>query len=229
MRKNALVGWLLLAPSLVLLGGLVVYSNEAKAALAHSKARVDYGLWGLMRSSSTAEQLEGLARAGAKVALAGRDAAERIANGLTLWADFEPPEEHSEWYKVSDRIQPVQRFITKSPGGTSVDLYEFWWADLSRFPAALRDVAVVVDELAVSACLLEWAEVGPDHVLGHGERQADVAEPDDADGGVPPLQPLLELLRHLRPGRAQWSRPRASRMARAIASISSMHTECSIR
>ena len=38
---------------------------EAKAALAHSKARVDYGLWGLMRSTSTAEQLEGLARAGA--------------------------------------------------------------------------------------------------------------------------------------------------------------------
>jgi hypothetical protein len=66
------------------------------------------------------------------------DAAERVANGLTLWADFEPPEEHSEWYKVSDRIQPVQRFVTKGPGGTRVDVYEFWWADLSRFPAALR-------------------------------------------------------------------------------------------
>lgn len=38
---------------------------EAKAALAHSKACVDFGLWGLMRSSSTAEQLEGLAKAGA--------------------------------------------------------------------------------------------------------------------------------------------------------------------
>ena len=38
---------------------------EAKAALAHSKARVDFGLWGLMRSSSTPEQLEGLAKAGA--------------------------------------------------------------------------------------------------------------------------------------------------------------------
>jgi len=38
---------------------------EAKAALAHSKARVDFGLWGLIRSSSTAEQLESLARAGA--------------------------------------------------------------------------------------------------------------------------------------------------------------------
>jgi hypothetical protein len=66
------------------------------------------------------------------------DAAERVANGLALWADFDPPEERSEWYKVSDRIQPVQRFTTRSPGGTSVDLYEFWWADLSRFPAALR-------------------------------------------------------------------------------------------
>jgi dihydroorotase len=38
---------------------------EAKAALARSKARVDFGLWGLIRSSSTAEQLEGLAQAGA--------------------------------------------------------------------------------------------------------------------------------------------------------------------
>ena len=38
---------------------------EAKAALARRKARVDFGLWGLIRSSSTDEQLEGLAKAGA--------------------------------------------------------------------------------------------------------------------------------------------------------------------
>jgi allantoinase len=38
---------------------------EAKAALARSKARVDFGLWGLIRSSSTADQLETLAQAGA--------------------------------------------------------------------------------------------------------------------------------------------------------------------
>ncbi|HKC19907.1 MAG TPA: dihydroorotase family protein [Candidatus Dormibacteraeota bacterium] len=38
---------------------------EAKAALAHSKARVDFGLWGLVRSSTTPEQLEGMAAAGA--------------------------------------------------------------------------------------------------------------------------------------------------------------------
>lgn len=38
---------------------------EAKAALAHSRARVDFGLWGLIRSSSTPEQLEAMAAAGA--------------------------------------------------------------------------------------------------------------------------------------------------------------------
>ena len=38
---------------------------EAKAALARAKARVDFGLWGLIRSTSTREQLEGLAAAGA--------------------------------------------------------------------------------------------------------------------------------------------------------------------
>ena len=38
---------------------------EAKAALARPKARVDFGLWGLLRSSSTEDQLEALAEAGA--------------------------------------------------------------------------------------------------------------------------------------------------------------------
>lgn len=38
---------------------------EAKAALVRSKSRVDFGLWALIRSSSTSEQLEALAEAGA--------------------------------------------------------------------------------------------------------------------------------------------------------------------
>jgi dihydroorotase len=38
---------------------------EAKAALARPKARVDFGLWGLIRSSSTENQIEALAEAGA--------------------------------------------------------------------------------------------------------------------------------------------------------------------
>ncbi len=38
---------------------------ESKAALARGKARVDFGLWALIRSTSTTEELEGLAAAGA--------------------------------------------------------------------------------------------------------------------------------------------------------------------
>src|ERR1700674_3701799 len=38
---------------------------EAKAALARRKARVDFGLWALVRSSSTEDELEALAAAGA--------------------------------------------------------------------------------------------------------------------------------------------------------------------
>jgi dihydroorotase len=38
---------------------------ESKAALAHSKAHVDFGLWGLIRSSTTPDHLEGMAAAGA--------------------------------------------------------------------------------------------------------------------------------------------------------------------
>jgi len=38
---------------------------ESKAALARSKAQVDFGLWGLIRSSTTPEQLEAMADAGA--------------------------------------------------------------------------------------------------------------------------------------------------------------------
>ena len=73
------------------------------------------------------------------------DAAERVTNGLTKWAGFAPPEEHSDWFLVTAQddpktpaLQPVQRFATASPDGTPTDVYEFWWADLSRFPAAMR-------------------------------------------------------------------------------------------
>ncbi|TMF30424.1 MAG: hypothetical protein E6I30_12740, partial [Chloroflexi bacterium] len=38
---------------------------ESKAAMAHSKAHVDFGLWGLIRSSTTTDQLEAMAAAGA--------------------------------------------------------------------------------------------------------------------------------------------------------------------
>ncbi len=66
------------------------------------------------------------------------DAAERIANGLRLFERYDEPVQHAEWYEVPDvAIQPVDRFET-GHNGIDVDIYEFWWADLSRFPAAAR-------------------------------------------------------------------------------------------
>jgi hypothetical protein len=94
--------------------------------------------------SETAEGGSASDRRVAVVVVAGvgdaprNDAAQRIASGLVVCAGFDPPVEHSEWFKASGGIQPMQRFATKSPGGADVDLYEYWWADLSRFPAALR-------------------------------------------------------------------------------------------
>jgi hypothetical protein len=65
-------------------------------------------------------------------------AAERVANGLTVWGDFTTPEEQLEWFRDEGEIIRVQRLRTTSPHGAAVDVVEFWWADLSRFPAALR-------------------------------------------------------------------------------------------
>jgi hypothetical protein len=66
------------------------------------------------------------------------DAAERIANGLSVFAGYDEPVQHAEWYRgPDDALQPVDRFAT-ARAGTQVDIFEFWWADLSRFPAAAR-------------------------------------------------------------------------------------------
>lgn len=62
------------------------------------------------------------------------DAAERIANGLSSYEGYDEPVQHAEWYRgPDDTLQPVDRFET-AHAGTEVDIYEFWWADLSRFP-----------------------------------------------------------------------------------------------
>ena len=67
------------------------------------------------------------------------EAARRVANGL-VGAGFGAPEQYAEWYPVAGGvIQPLDRFALRSADSRyAVDVYEYWWADLSRFPAALR-------------------------------------------------------------------------------------------
>ena len=83
---------------------------EAKAALARSKAMVDFGLWGLIRSSSTPEQLEGLAEAGAvgfKVYLAYSFSLDRkqIISSLDLGdPDVEPPADYGTLARLAPTL-----------------------------------------------------------------------------------------------------------------------------
>src|SRR5204863_344918 len=101
------------------------------------------------------------------------DAAERIVNGLTA-RGFPAPEEHSEWFMVpGDRIRPVQRFETRTPGGTPVDVYEFWWADLSRFPRALRRARErrAVDRALARRHRLGARRLPAPHPLARGRRR----------------------------------------------------------
>ncbi|HYM66217.1 MAG TPA: dihydroorotase family protein [Patescibacteria group bacterium] len=82
---------------------------EAKAALARRKAKVDFGLWALVRSSSTPDQLEDLAAAGAvgfKAYLGYAFSQSRKQVGHSPEADdpdLEPPPD----YGTLARLAPV--------------------------------------------------------------------------------------------------------------------------
>lgn len=82
---------------------------EAKAALARSKAKVDFGLWGLIRSSSTSEQLEAMAAAGAVGFKAYLGYAFSLSNKRVQYSpelddpDLEPPPD----YGTLARLSPV--------------------------------------------------------------------------------------------------------------------------
>ena len=82
---------------------------ESKAALARSKARVDFGLWGLIRSSSTPEQLEGMAAAGAVGFKAYLAYSFSLSRKQVLYSpgvddpDLEPPAD----YGTLARLAPV--------------------------------------------------------------------------------------------------------------------------
>ena len=82
---------------------------ESKAALAHSKARVDFGLWGLIRSSTTPAQLEGMAEAGAVGFKAYLAYSFSLSRKQVLYSpgvddpDLEPPSD----YGTLARLAPV--------------------------------------------------------------------------------------------------------------------------
>ena len=71
-------------------------------------------------------------------------------------------------------------------------------------PFVERDAALPVD--------VETDDAEPDFRMGEGERQADVAEPDDTDDELPALDPIVEVSHAWRPtSRGCGPTPRADR------------------
>lgn len=86
---------------------------EAKAALARAKAHVDFGLWGLVRSTSTPEQLQGLAAAGATGFKAYLGYAFRLSRKQVLYSvdSSDPDLEDPPDYGTLARLGPVLQEI----------------------------------------------------------------------------------------------------------------------
>ncbi|HYS98881.1 MAG TPA: dihydroorotase family protein [Candidatus Dormibacteraeota bacterium] len=83
---------------------------ESKAAMARSKARVDFGLWGLIRSSTTTDQLEAMAAAGAigfKAYLAYSFSVSRkqvLYSPGTEDPDLEPPADYGTLARLAPAV-----------------------------------------------------------------------------------------------------------------------------
>ena len=83
---------------------------EAKAALAHSKAHVDFGLWGLIRSSTTPEDLEEMAAAcavGFKAYLAYSFSLSRkqvLYSPVVGDPDLEPPADYGTLARLAPAV-----------------------------------------------------------------------------------------------------------------------------
>ena len=83
---------------------------EAKAALAHSKAHVDFGLWGLVRSSTASEQLEEMAAAGAVGFKAYLAYSFSLSRKQVLYApgagdpDLEPPADYGTLARLAPTV-----------------------------------------------------------------------------------------------------------------------------
>ena len=83
---------------------------EAKAALAHSKARVDFGLWALIRATTTPQELEEMAAAGAVGFKAYLAYSFSLSRKQVLYApasgdpDLEPPADYGTLARLAPTV-----------------------------------------------------------------------------------------------------------------------------
>jgi allantoinase len=83
---------------------------ESKSALARSKAHVDFGLWGLVRSSTTPEQLDAMAEAGAIGFKAYLAYSFSLSRKQVLYSpgaddpDLEPPADYGTLARLAPKV-----------------------------------------------------------------------------------------------------------------------------
>jgi hypothetical protein len=72
-------------------------------------------------------------------------AAARTMNGLVNGELFVSASQRIESFpSQGEEPQELHRYTLTAADGSTVELYEFWWADLSRFPAAMRSYLVTL-------------------------------------------------------------------------------------
>jgi len=115
------------------------------------------------------------------------DASRSCVQGLLRSATLVRCTETVEWYRATQAWfgvepldpQPVRRFrLHRAGDGGEVDVYDMWWADLSRFPGALRSALI-----ATFGLLLRVTSVGRAALRGGAPLTGD-------DAPAPPLSEM---------------------------------------
>ena len=157
---------------------------EAKAALARSKALVDFGLWGLIRASTTSDHLAGMAAAGAVGFKAYLAYSFSLSRKQVLYSpgvddpDLEPPADYGTLARLAPTIahlrlplaihaeDPTVLAAFRRPHLTYADLLE------SRPPEA--------EAVAVSAAAAVAREAGAHLHIAHLSSAAGLKAAEDA-------------------------------------------------
>lgn len=102
---------------------------------------------------------------------------------------FDRGEESVEWYPVpgTDPVPVKRSRLTAAGGAREVDVFELWWADLSRFPGAVRNSL-----LALLGMLLVAPSIGRAALSGGPPLRRDSAPPTAGRwGGSMPVQAAM--------------------------------------
>ena len=157
---------------------------EAKAALARRKARVDFGLWGLIRSTSTEDQLEELADAGAVGFKAYLGYAFSVSRKQVLYTpDMDDPDlEAPPDYGTLARLAPVVAGLGLPLAIHAEDpsVLTAFWRPLETYADLLESRPSEAEAVAISAAAAIAREAGAHLHVAHLSSALGLRAAEDA-------------------------------------------------